>query len=335
MWNVSGWLISNPMFNPISREDDGADEWRKEFDKKHAESLRYIIEPKTKRDSDGWLPYGRVCLVGGASGAGKTTLVYQVIRELRRGHKVFDRETHPCEFAIVGYDRGYDDMVETCRNMRINTEELPFFDVVGAARQLSVAKMLEALKVDAQNTYGGKYRNVKLFVVEGLDMKVPNGKIGDPTVVADYLQDIEEVARKYDFAVLGVLGCPKMKPDDRYAESRDLLFGSVSWGRKSHTIFVLMPPDPTNPNGPGRKLLIMSRVKQPEIHFLKFENGRLRKASEGGIGAGQSEAEERAFQGRRYSRIRPYALQAERAVPLYRCREAGEFRGQDRSNDVE
>lgn len=74
---------------------------------------------------------------------------------------------------------------------------------------------------------------VTLWVLEGLDFWTP--KIGDIEAVGSIMDELQRVAKQYRVAIVGTLGSPKQKENDRYASGRDQFMGSVAFGRKSET----------------------------------------------------------------------------------------------------
>ncbi len=295
------WMLDASMLKEISRdcyevikaapvkEVDPAeaakdDPWLRNFDRAYGKDLRWIVQPKSFRHTDGWLPIGSVSLCIGASGAGKTTWILDFIKKLDGVQTVYGRKTMNVQTAIVSYDRSRRDLIETCRSMRINPNSLNFFDVRGAWWSLSTAEVLwrlctgdfEGLTLpdEAKEQLAARFQDTQLFIVEGIDMKVPNGKIADNGVVGTYLQEITEAAQKHDFAVLGVTGSPKMKPDDRYTATRDLAIGASAWGRKCHTMISIVSKDAENPDDSTRILTVLPRAGAPDKRELTWKNGR-------------------------------------------------------------
>jgi hypothetical protein len=293
------WMIDEHMLKQISNDgfevlkaapapevfDERDDPWLRGFDKMYGKDLRWIVQATSFRHTDGWLPFGRVSLCIGSSGAGKTTWLLDFIKKLDGVQTVYGRKTMNVQTAIVSYDRSRSDLVETCRSMRINPNSLNFFDVKGDWWKFSTAEVLRRLRTgdfegltltdEAKEYLTSRFEDTQLFIVEGIDMKVPNGKIADNGVVGTYLQEIAEVAVQYDFAVLGVTGSPKMKPDDRYTATRDLAIGASAWGRKCHTIISIVSKDADNPDESTRILTVLPRTGAPEKHELAWEHGRL------------------------------------------------------------
>ena len=89
-------------------KDLGADELGLIFKTPKAERQKprpYVIAP-LEGQIDGWFPLGEVSLVGAASGASKTTLMYQLLLAQERKEKFFHHETFGRSFVVFAVDRG-------------------------------------------------------------------------------------------------------------------------------------------------------------------------------------------------------------------------------------
>jgi hypothetical protein len=227
----------------------------------------WIVQPLPGR-GEGWLPCGDVSLIGGASGAGKTHSLLRIAERARQGLDVFGHATVVSDYCILLHDRGTASMRRTCKAAKFSVET-----VMSRVVRLSRAQQKErpALAVEALiQTRPG----VKLWILEGLDFWTP--KIGDLEAVGDVMDELQRVAKQYQVAIVGTLGSPKQKENDRYASGRDQFMGSVAFGRKSETcISIESTADAT-----VRKMNVMPRNTAKEEFFFTWTDGELTLTTE-------------------------------------------------------
>jgi hypothetical protein len=195
----------------------------------------------------------------------------QLILSLRRGEPFLGREIQPKPFVYVLFDRSLNGLKRTAKRMKVDVNELNPYRPGGDEAMKSLPKQIENLVLQNE-----KYKHVKVFFIEGLDMLVPKGKTGDLTEVAKFLDDLQRLAEKYGLTIIATVGSPKMKANEKYQSPRDCIFGSVGWGRKVETILYIEPQAPNNPSSP-RQLSILSRNGKDEKLSFRWENGRLVK----------------------------------------------------------
>jgi AAA domain len=245
----------------------------------------YLVEA-TDEEQEGLFPSGEVSLIAGASGSGKTTLLLQLILLLRRGEPFFGRKTHSKPYAYLIYDRSENGLKRTAKRMGIDVRELnPYRPTKLEAAAATVDKLIATLLTKPE------FAETKVIFIEGLDMLVPEGKTSDLTAVAKFLDRLQRLAQDLQLTIIGSVGSPKMKPKDKYQSPRDLIFGSVGWGRKAETIIYLEQQHPENPNG-QRQCWILPRNGKDERFTLRWEKGRLIQT----VDAGRVTAEARIME---------------------------------------
>jgi hypothetical protein len=227
----------------------------------------WIVQPLPGRE-EGWLPTGDVSLIGGASGAGKTHTLLRIAENARQGLDIFGHATTVSDYCILLHDRGTASMRRTCKAAKFSVET-----VMSRVVRLSRAQQKErpAVAVEAlMQTRPG----VKLWILEGLDFWTP--KIGDLEAVGDVMDELQRVAKQYQVAIVGTLGSPKQKENDRYASGRDQFMGSVAFGRKSETcISIESTSDAT-----VRKMNVMPRNTAKEDFFFTWTDAGLTLTTE-------------------------------------------------------
>lgn len=217
-------------------------------------------------------PGRRVHLIGGASGAGKTTWLLQTLEQWRQSKPVFGYQSHPCSFAWISYDRDFEDFEETCERMHIDPTTYNFNAPSGSDFKLPLLSYLE--------TFVARNKGVKLLIIEGLSNRTPLGKMNDPVVVGSWLREIQFFCRKHDLTIIGVIHAPKMKERDRYKEPRSRLAGCASWPGYSSTAVII---EEKNADGESelRELFILPRNARKHKYNLDFKDGLLVEVVQG------------------------------------------------------
>jgi hypothetical protein len=272
--NLDSPMEQNP--SPLQAPDGRLDEavTSEESQPTNASSKRADTDPAfdylvdaASDEQEGLFPSGEVSLIAGPSGAGKTTWLLQFILSLKRGERFFGRETNPKPYVFLCYDRSIDGLKRTCRRMRISLKDLNPLRPTDEEAKLSLVQLLEeAVKKP-------KFKDTKVFFIEGLDMLVPQGKTGDLTTVSKFLDSLQRLASRHALTIIGSVGSPKTKPNEKYQSPRDRIFGSVGWGRKVETIIYL--EQDTNQPDSLRQLWILPRNGKEEKHVFRWERGRL------------------------------------------------------------
>jgi hypothetical protein len=209
---------------------------------------------------DGWCPFGEVSLVGGSSGVGKTSWVLAMLEKIRHGETVWGHETKSREYRAILHDRSARGFMRTVRHLRLPPESVKrIVRLTPAQQKMEAAEVLEACIL--QNP------GVPVWLVEGLDLWCEN--IVKPEIVAPFIDSLQRVATRHNVCILGTVGSPKQKLDDRYY-GRDALFGSASLARKVETIVLITLTDYKDGNSP-REYCIMPRNGPEERIYLRWD----------------------------------------------------------------
>lgn len=185
---------------------------------------------------DGILPANEIHLLGGSSGSGKTTLVFQTLADWQEGKPVFGHASYPVPYSYVSLDRSRSSVNRTLERLSLRDvitrvicqEDLPAIssinDVIAAA-----------VKIHSDSLF---------FVLEGFQTLV--GEKGNSyTPVANLLRRSATLCSKHKYTILGIAHSPKMKADENFKHSRELILGSVAWGAYSDTIITVQHDEGT------------------------------------------------------------------------------------------
>jgi len=186
----------------------------------------------------------------------------------RRRADVFGHRTTASEYCILLHDRSTASMRRTC-----NAAKLPLDEVMSRVIRLTQtqqrARPAEVVEAAIQTRH-----SVTLWVLEGLDFWTP--KIGDIEAVGSVMDELQRVAKQYRVAIVGTLGSPKQKENDRYASGRDQFMGSVAFGRKSETCISIS----RTTDKAVRQMDVMTRNTGDEVFFFTWTDAGLTLTTE-------------------------------------------------------
>jgi hypothetical protein len=208
-------IFADPEDEPI--EDDGVTE--------------YLVDALPEPMHEGWFPKGEVSLIGGSSGAGKTSWAMPLLERIRKGADVFGHSSKPRDYRVLLHDRSKKAMQRTVRSLGLSTEAIQRVIRLSTTQQSRPpAEILESI-VEGEP-------GVECWFIEGLDLwiKDPNKM----EVVGPVIDGLQRIATRRNVAVLGTVGSPKQRGKDNKYYGRDSLFGSAALARKVETVVLPM-----------------------------------------------------------------------------------------------
>ena len=229
-----------------------------------------VLANPNQEDSEGLFPPG-VSVVGGPSGAGKTTWIIQFFLAWAKGYKVFGRTVCPKKFQFITFDRRKGSLRRSLRRMRLSENIFPR-KPISPPDGMPLKQVIERLWKDDPTS-----KEVRVFVVEGIDMNIP--KFGDAGEIKKYLAELQAFCEQHTLWIIGTMGSPKAKPGEQYAAPRERLLGTTVWGRMIETIVFIQPQGAENPDT-IRELHLLPRDGKSEKYQFQFERGRLVQAPE-------------------------------------------------------
>jgi len=214
---------------------------------------------------EGILPANEVHLLGGSSGSGKTTFMFQVLlAEWQKGNPVFGHASHPIPYSYVSIDRSRSSVTRTLERL-------------GLTDQITRIICQEELPEDCMQV-GSVLRETvrqhpdsKLIIIEGFQLLA--GEAGNKyNSVARTLKAAARLCTKHNLTIIGVCHSPKMKVEEGFQHPREMLLGSVSWGAYSDTVITLNLEELTG----VITVHVLPRNAASEQHEMHFgENGVL------------------------------------------------------------
>jgi hypothetical protein len=224
----------------------------------------YVIAP-SEGEEDGWFPLGDISLIGGASGTGKTTWIFDTLYKQKQGYAVLGHRTFGRTFHVLAYDRRRNANARTMRRMKLLPSDIP---MTKPRRAFGVAAVQGIInEIEKMDPTPG------IVFIEGLDMLIDDSN--KKSVVSPFMDYLQEVAEHFHIAIIGSVGAPKAKRGEEYAAKRDKLSGSEAWGRSSETVCVLEYAEDDDGTTPQRSLTILPRNAGAEKFVMEFQSGRL------------------------------------------------------------
>jgi hypothetical protein len=210
------------------------------------------------------LPLGRVSIIAGVSGVGKTTLLMQLLRCWSNGEPFLGYETRFREGALALYvvgDRPAKEVRETMQRLK-----LP----VGEHFQYKVLNRLTDLK---ENFYECP-PNTKILVIDCAERLVENTRLSDQHAVLCTMLEAQKFAEERDITVIFLVGSPKQKKGQEYLNARESITGTGLWGRLASTVFSMAKTNPRDTN--SLRELVITPVNHPEVKMnLRLVDGVL------------------------------------------------------------
>jgi hypothetical protein len=178
----------------------------------------------------------------------------------REAGEVWGHKSTPREYRALLHDRSKKAMGRTIRHMKLSPEVRDRIIRLSPAQQaMSPAEALESLILDNPG--------VQVWLVEGLNLWSPN--MMKMEILAPVIDALQRVATKYNVCVIGTVGSPKMKGDDRYF-GRDALYGSSALARKVETVILISLTNREDGDS-VRQYDVMPRNGKTEKMYLRWE----------------------------------------------------------------
>jgi KaiC/GvpD/RAD55 family RecA-like ATPase len=220
------------------------------------------------------LPSREVHLLGGPSGAGKTTWLFQMLQEQwKEGGTILDHSVHPVPYIYVSADRSKPSVERTMQRAGINPITVPFFSLVNRPEITSVALLANAVLERCPET--------RLLVIDGVMRLIPpkrdSSTDGGFAHISKFLIELCKACQDKDLTIILIVHSPKQKEDSRYTNPRERVMGSAAWAAYSETIILVEPFMPVSRDtANARTLICLPRNAGAVFQDLEFTaNGRL------------------------------------------------------------
>ena len=196
---------------------------------------------------DDIMPAHEIHLLGGPSGAGKTTLAFQMIMDIRSGRPVFGHDSHPVPICYASCDRSSDSAVRTASRVGVNIN-IP--TVIARRGHRTIRQVIDAAKELVPG--------LRLLVIDAIGTLVPCGKINDYGTVMDFLGYCTELCEQHHITILAMGHATKTREGEGFIRPRHKFLGSVA-SASCDTMFYIESPNPQDPDDPSRRIIVLPR----------------------------------------------------------------------------
>jgi AAA domain len=218
----------------------------------------YLVDRLPEPMHEGWFPKGEVSLVGGSSGAGKTSWAVPLLEKIRKGTDVYSHQSKPRDYRVLLHDRSKKAMQRTVKALGLPAEAIQRVIRLSASQQSRPpAEILEAA-IEREP-------GVECWFIEGLDLWIT-----DPNkmeVVGPVIDGLQRIATRRNVAVLATVGSPKQRGKDNKYSGRDSLFGSAALARKVETVVLMQLHDEDDPNSVSRCTVLLRNGRAETLFF--------------------------------------------------------------------
>lgn len=214
-------------------------------------------------------PAEEVHLIGGPSGAGKTTMVFQMLEDLSHGRPIFDQPSHPTPFCYIACDRSLPSVKETVA--RVNPKFPHPLNLISLVNSPSIPRTMAGIVSHILS----RTPDCKLFVLDGIHSLCPKGKINDYDVVSSFLIDSTHICQSKHVTCLDMGHAAKVKEHEAFRNPRHSFLGSVAWGGFSDTMLLIDPLKPEDPSDSTRNIFLLPRNDAGQLLQYEYRDGRL------------------------------------------------------------
>lgn len=220
------------------------------------------LPPPPRAVVEGLLPEGRLHLIAGASGSGKTTVTFQLWEAFQKGEPWFGRMTLPVDWAYISGDRSADSVYDTMRRLGIS---FPVFSLVD--ENLVGEDLIGKILTRLPKFFGGL---PNFIYIDGFTALVPGGYLNSYSIVAKWLAALQRFCSKKGVTILGACHTTKVKEGEKFVNPRQRIAGSVAWAGFSDTVILVDADD--EEGSEYRTLGLLPRNGKEEFVRIRFDD---------------------------------------------------------------
>ncbi len=153
---------------------------------------------------DDLFPTKEVHLIAGPSGGGKTTFLFNMIRQWQNGQPVLNHASHPKDFYYISLDRSEQLVRNRMEAEGIDPDTIPHLSLRKSSTWEKVLSIVPA--------------TTKVLFIDGFSRLCPGGKPNDYNTVADFLAKLGDYCVEKDITIIGVVHATKVKEGESFLE---------------------------------------------------------------------------------------------------------------------
>lgn len=214
---------------------------------------------------DELFPVREINMIAGASGAGKSTWLTQMIDKWLKREPIEGFTSYPRPFIYLSLDRSAEGCQRTFKRVKVDISNWIVIVPEGAERHEPLTHLLGKLLL--------QYPETRVFFIEAFTstMDKPN----DYKLVSTFLTTLQDFCVKNDVTIVGVGHVAKTKEGENYTDLRQRLLGSVAWGGFIEGIVYIQQKQADNPEDPRREITFLPRNAAPNKKKMEFREGKL------------------------------------------------------------
>jgi hypothetical protein len=210
-----------------------------------------LPQPFHEHIIDSLMPRREVHILAGASGVGKSTLMFQLVDLLTNGEEVFGHPSHPVSIGYLCADRSDADLARTFERVRVKTQ-IPRYSIFTNDKFKDTHSATDAIRRLLL-----LHPEVNFVILDAVSTFVEN--VNSAREVGNFLKSLTALAQANNITILLIHHTAKTKKDSGYSTPREKMAGCGAWGGYSNLNLILDAKDSSDPSDPYRILYVCPR----------------------------------------------------------------------------